>query len=308
MQRERLGSMAMFLVVADEQSFTRAAAKLGLSQSALSHSIRRLEAGLGLRLLTRTTRSVAPTQAGERLLESLRPALDQIEAAVTLLTEQRERPAGKIRVTTSEHAARTILWPAIDRLVAQHPDIDVELNIDAGLTDIVAERFDAGVRLGERLEQDMVAMRIGPRLRMATVASPRYLDKRGVPAVPRDLADHACINLRMANGGVYVWEYERDGRELNVKVEGRLVFNNVELIVAAALAGHGLIHLVEDRLLPLIGDGSLVRVLDDWCEPFDGYYLYYPSRRLPSPAFGQLLESLRYPEIGQSGIVRSQSH
>ena len=284
----------MFLVVAEERSFTRAAAKLGLSQSALSHSMRRLEARLGLRLLTRTTRSVAPTEAGERLLDTLRPALDEIDAKLTLLTELRERPAGNIRITTSEHAARTILWPVIDRLTAEHPDINVELNIAPGFTDIVAERFDAGVRLGERLEQDMIAMRIGPRLRMATVASPDYLVRRGTPKVPQDLPQHACINLRMVSGSVYAWEYEKNGRELHIKVEGQLILNDVDLIVAAARAGHGLIHLVEDRVLSLIKDGSLVRVLEDWCDTFDGYYLYYPSRLLPSPAFSLLLDALRH--------------
>lgn len=294
MRREQLGSLAMFLVVADERSFTRAAAKLGISQSALSHSMRRLEARLGLRLLTRTTRSVAPTEAGEKLLDTLRPALIEIDAKVALLTDLKERPAGNIRITTSAHAARTILWSAVDRLTAEYPDINVELNIESSFTDIVAERFDAGVRLGERLEQDMVAMQIGPRLRMATVGSPAYLARHCTPMVPQDLVGHSCINLRMVNGSVYAWEYERDGREVNIKVEGQLVLNDIDLIVDAALAGHGLIHLIEDRVLTLIADGKLVRVLDDWCDPFDGYYLYYSSRRLASPAFTLLLEALRY--------------
>ena len=284
----------MFMAVAEERSFTKASAKLGVSQSALSHSMRRLEAKLGLRLLTRTTRSVAPTEAGERLLETLRPALDDIDARIAALTELRERPAGTVRVSTSEHAARTLLWPAVDRLAAEYPDVRVELNIDPGLTDIVAERFDAGVRLGERLEQDMVAVRIGPRLRMATVAAPAYLARRGTPATPHDLVRHACINLRMANGGVYAWEYEKGGRELKVKVDGQFVLNDAELILAAAMAGHGLAHLVEDRVAPLLAAGTLVRVLEDWCEPFDGYHLYYPSRRQPSPAFTLLLDALRY--------------
>lgn len=292
--RDDLGSLALFAVVAEERSFTRAAARLGLSQSALSHAMRRLEAKLGLPLLTRTTRSVAPTQAGERLLETLRPALEDIEGQISALTELRERPAGNIRITTSAHAARTILWPAIDRLAASYPDISVELNIEAGFTDIVAERFDAGVRLGQRLEQDMIAMRIGPRLSMATVAAPAYLARHGKPMVPQDLADHTCINLRMPNSSVYAWEYDQAGRELNVKVGGQLLFNDVDLIVEAALAGHGLAHLIEDRVQPFIADGSLIRVLEDWCDPFDGYYLYYPSRRQPSAAFGLLLEALRY--------------
>jgi DNA-binding transcriptional LysR family regulator len=292
--REDLGSLALFVVVAEERSFTRAAARLGLSQSALSHAMRRLEAKLGLPLLTRTTRSVAPTQAGERLLETLRPALDDIDDRISALTELRERPAGNIRITTSAHAARTILWPAIDRLAASYPDISVELNIEAGFTDIVAERFDAGVRLGQRLEQDMIAMPIGPRLRMATVGSPSYFARHGKPIAPQDLADHTCINLRMPNSSIYAWEYEQAGRELNIKVGGQLLFNDVDLIVEAALSGHGLAHLIEDRVVPLVADGTLVRVLEDWCDPFDGYYLYYPSRRQPSAAFGLLLEALRY--------------
>jgi len=296
MRREELRNLAMFLVIADERSFTKASIKLGVSQSALSHAMRRLEAKLGLRLLTRTTRSVAPTEAGERLIETLGPALAEIDARIVSLTELRERPAGTIRITTSEHAARTLLWPAIDRLTAEHPDIRVELNVESGLTDIVAERFDAGVRLGERLEQDMIAMRIGPRLRMATVAAPAYLERRGRPKTPHDLAQHACINLRMMSGSVYAWEFDKDGRELKVRVDGQLLFNDVELIAAAAVAGHGLAHLVEDRVAPLLASRALVRLLEDWCEPFEGYYLYYPSRRQPSPAFSLLLEALRYRE------------
>lgn len=296
MKREDLGSLSTFLVVAEERSFTKAAAKLGISQSALSHSMRRLEARLGLRLLTRTTRSVAPTEAGERMLETLRPALDEIDTKLAELTELRERPAGTIRISAPEHAARTLLWPAVDRLTADHPDIHVELNVQASLTDIVSERFDAGVRLGERLEQDMVAVRIGPRLRMAAVGSPSYFDRHGKPRTPHDLAKHVCINLRMVSGSIYTWEFEKDGRELNVKVEGQLTFNDAGLIMAAAVAGRGIALLVEDRAARSLADGSLVRVIDDWCEPFDGYYLYYPSRRQPSPAFTLLLDALRYRE------------
>lgn len=295
-RREELGSLAMFLVVAEERSFTRAAAKLGVSQSALSHSMRRLEAKLGLRLLTRTTRSVAPTEAGERLIDVLGPAFHEIDARIASLRELRDQPAGTIRITTSEHAARTLLWPAIDRLTADYPDIKIELNVESGLTDIVAERYDAGIRLGERLEQDMIAVRIGPQLRMATIGSPTYFARRGKPQTPRDLADHAGINLRMMNGSIYAWEYGRDGQDLRVRVDGQLVLNDMESILAAAVAGHGLAHLVEDRVAPLIAAGSLVRVLQDWCEPFDGYYLYYPSRRQSSAAFSLLLNALRYKE------------
>jgi len=285
----------MFLAVAEERNFTRAAARLGVSQSALSHSMRRLEAKLGLRLLTRTTRSVAPTVAGEQLLETLRPALDDIDDKLASLTELRERPAGTIRITASKHAAQTILWPVIKRVTAENPDIEVELSIDSGLVDIVAERFDIGVRLGERLEKDMIAMRIGPKLRMAAVAAPSYLATRGTPATPHDLAQHQCINLRMASAGsLYAWEFEKNGRELKVKVEGQLVLNDVEFIIDAAIVGKGIAFMVEDHVASRIADGTLVRVLEDWCEPFDGHYLYYPSRRQPSPAFSVLLEALRY--------------
>lgn len=304
MRRDDLGSLAMFLAIADERSFTKAAAKLGISQSALSHSTRRLEARLGLRLLTRTTRSVAPTEAGERLIETLRPALGDITARIAALTELRERPAGTVRITTSEHAARTLLWPVVDRLTAGYPDIQVELNVESGFTDIVAARFDAGVRLGERVEQDMVAVPIGPRLRMATVGSPAYFARHGKPATPHDLSRHSCINLRMTNGSIYGWEFEKDGRELKVRVNGQLVLNDMDLIVAAAAAGHGLAHLVEDRVTPLLAGGSLVRVLGDWCEPFDGYYLYYPTRRQPSSAFSLLLDALRYRGDLQSPTFR----
>lgn len=296
-RREELGSLSLFLEVAEERSFTRAAAKLGISQSALSHSVRRLEAKLGLRLLTRTTRSVAPTEAGERLIETLRPALDDIDGKLASLTELRDRPAGTVRITAGTHAARAVLWPVIDRLVAEHPDINVEVNSEGGFVDIVSERYDAGVRLGERLEQDMIAVRISPRLRMVAFAAPSYLAGRGRPQTPYDLASHNCINLRLpSSGGLYAWEFERDGKELNVKVGGQLVLNDVDLILQAGVAGHGVGFLLEEHVLPLIANGSLERLLDDWCEPFDGYYLYYPSRRQPSPAFSILLEALRYRE------------
>jgi len=295
MRREELGSLAMFLAVAEERSFTKAAAKLGISQSALSHSMRRLEARLGLRLLTRTTRSVAPTDAGERLIETLRPALDDIDERLAALTELRDRPAGTVRITTSAHAARAVLWPVIDRLTTEHPDINVEMNIEGGLVDIVAERYDAGVRLGEALEQDMIAVPISPRLRMAAVAAPSYLAARGTPQSPYDLSGHNCIGLRMAtSGGLYAWEFERDGKELRVRAEGQLVFNDADLIVGASLAGHGIAFMIEDHVTKHLADGSLVRVLEDWCEPFDGYYLYYTSRRQPSPAFSLVLDALRY--------------
>lgn len=295
MRREELGNLAMFLAVADERSFTRAAAKLGISQSALSHSMRRLEARLGLRLLTRTTRSVAPTEAGERLIETLRPALNDIDQRLAALTELRERPAGTVRITTSAHAARAVLWPVIDRLAAENSDINVEVNIESGLVDIVAERYDAGIRLGERLEQDMIAVPISPRLRMAAFAAPSYLARRGTPQTPYDLAQHSCIGLRLQTaGGLYAWEFERKGKQLRVKPEGQFVFNDADLIVAAALSGHGIAFMLEDHVTRYLADGTLIRVLEDWCEPFDGYYLYYPSRRLPSTAFSLVLNALRH--------------
>lgn len=285
----------MFLSVAEERSFTKAAGKLGISQSALSHSMRRLEARLGLRLLTRTTRSVAPTEAGERLIETLRPALDDIDDKLASLTELRERPAGTVRITAGAHAARAVLWPVISRLTTENPDINIEVNIEGGLVNIVADRYDAGVRLGERLEQDMIAIPISPRLRMAAFATPSYFAEHGTPETPYDLAQHNCIGLRLPSaGGVYAWEFDRDGKELKVRAEGQLVFNDVDLIVTAALAGHGIAFMLEDHVMHHLADGTLMRVLEDWCEPFDGYYLYYPSRKQPSPAFSLVLDALRY--------------
>lgn len=295
MQREELVDLNAFLTVAEEQSFTRAAARLGTSQSALSHTIRRLETRLGVRLLTRTTRRVAPTQAGEQLLKTLSPALDNIAAELVSLSELREKPAGVIRITTSEHAANSVLWPALETLLPHYPDIHVELSIDSGLTDIVAERFDAGVRLGESVAKDMVAVRIGPDLRMAVVGAPSYFAARPKPRTPQELADHQCINLRQPTaGGLYAWELERDGRELRVRVEGQLAFNTAPMILRAAIAGFGLACVMEDQVVGPIAEGALIRVLDDWCSPFTGHHLYYPSRRQPSAAFTLLVNALRY--------------
>jgi DNA-binding transcriptional LysR family regulator len=295
MRRDELGDLTAFLAVAEERSFTRAAARLGTSQSALSHTVRRLEERLGLRLLTRTTRSVAPTEAGERLLETLRPALDEIDAKLTALGELREKPAGTVRITTSRHAAETILWPALARLLPDFPDIRVELSIDPALTDIVAERFDAGVRLGEQVAKDMIAVRIGPELRMALVGAPAYFARRPAPETPHDLTRHACINLRLSTlGGLYAWEFEKDGRPLNVRVDGQLVLNDMSLILKATIEGFGLALTLEDQVTQLVSEGKLVRVLEDWCPPFPGYHLYYPSRRQQSPAFALLVEALRY--------------
>jgi len=295
MQREDLSDLTAFLAVADERSFTRAAAKLGVSQSALSHTLRRLEARLGFRLLTRTTRSVAPTEAGERLIETLRPAIDEIDARLAALSTLREKPAGTIRITTPENAARSILWPAIRRLLPDYPELTVELHVDAGLADIVSERFDAGVRLGERLARDMIAVPIGPELRMAAIAAPAYFAAHPVPRTPQDLAEHRCINLRMqSSGGLYAWELEKNGREVRVRVEGQLILNSSAMVLEAALAGAGLAFLPEDQTAARVADGSLVRVLEDWCPPFPGYYLYYPSRRQMSPALALLVDALRY--------------
>jgi DNA-binding transcriptional LysR family regulator len=295
MRREDLGELMAFLAVAEEQSFTRAAARLGTSQSALSHTVRRLEGRLGIRLLTRTTRSVAPTQAGDRLIETLRPAFDEIEARLDALSELREKPAGRIRITTSEHPAETILWPALARLLPDYPDIQVELSVDPALTDIVTERYDAGVRLGEQVAKDMIAVRIGPEMRMAVVGAPSYFARRRAPLTPLDLTDHPCINLRLPTlGGLYAWELEKGDRKLNVRVDGQLAFNNVRMILDAATAGFGLACVPEGQVEQHLSDGRLVRVLEDWCPPFPGYHLYYPGRRQLSPAFALVVEALRY--------------
>ncbi|HUE65849.1 MAG TPA: LysR family transcriptional regulator [Rhizomicrobium sp.] len=295
MRREELGDLAAFLAVAEETSFTRAAAKLGTSQSALSHTIRRLEARLGLRLLTRTTRSVATTQAGEKLIETLRPALNEIDGRLAALTAMREKPAGTIRITTSEHVAEAILLPALVRFLPDYPDIHVELAIEYGLTDIVAQRYDAGVRLGEQVAKDMIAVPIGPEQRMAVVGSPSYFAGRPAPKNPQQLSNHTCINLRLpTRGGLYAWEFEKGARKLNVRVEGQLVFNTARMIIQAALAGMGLACLPQDAVKDDIEMGRLMRVLGDWCPPFPGFHLYYPSRRPHSPAFALLVEALRY--------------
>lgn len=295
MRREELVDLNAFATVAEERSFTRAAARLGTSQSALSHTVRRLETQLGVRLLTRTTRSVAPTEAGERLLGTLRPALEAIGAELESLSELRDKPAGTVRITASEHAACSILWPALARLLPDYPDIQVELSLESRFTDIVAERFDAGVRLGEALAKDMVAVPIGPDLRLAMVGSPAYFRSRPLPRTPQDLAEHRCINLRLrSSGGLYAWELEKKGRAVRVRVEGQLIFDNVDMIVRAALAGLGLGLVMEDQVEEHLAEGRLVRVMEDWCPRFPGYYLYYPSRRQPSAAFALVVEALRY--------------
>jgi DNA-binding transcriptional LysR family regulator len=295
MSRANVNDLLAFLAVARERSFTKAAAKLGVSQSALSHTIRALEERLGLRLLTRTTRSVAPTEAGERLLRTVGPRFDEIDVELAALSEMRDKPAGNIRITTGEHAVSAILWPALVKVLPDYPDINVELVIDNGLTDIVAERYDAGIRLGESLDKDMIAVRIGPDMRMVVVGAPSYFASRPPPRTPQDLTAHQCINLRLPTyGGLYAWEFEKAGRQLKVRVEGRLAFNSTPPILSAALAGFGLAFLFEDMVAPHVAAGELIEVMSDWCPPFSGYHLYYPSRRQPSPAFAVVVDALRY--------------
>jgi DNA-binding transcriptional LysR family regulator len=295
MQHENFNDLLAFLAVARERSFTRAAAKLGVSQSALSHTISGLEARLGLRLLTRTTRSVSPTEAGERLLRTVGHRFEEIEAELEALSELRDKPAGTIRITSIDYAADTILLPKIAKLLSEYPDIKIEITVDYGLTDIVAERYDAGVRSGEQVAKDMIAVRIGPDMRMAVVGAPSYFAKRSRPKKPQDLTDQSCINLRLPTyGGLYAWEFEKSGRELKVRVEGQLIFNGTGQMLNAALAGFGLAYVPEDVAQPHLAQGRLKRVLEDWCPPFPGYHLYYPSRRHSSPAFALLVDALRY--------------
>ena len=295
MARESMNDLQAFLAVARERSFTRAGAQIGVSQSALSHTIRGLEERLGLRLLTRTTRSVAPTEAGERLLRALGPAFDGIDATLAALSEFREKPSGTIRITAAEHAAETVLWPALERLLPAYPDIKVEVDVDNTLTDIVAGRYDAGIRFGEQVAKDMVAVRVGPEMQMAVVGAPSYFAEHPPPGTPQELTGHACINLRLPTlGGLYAWEFEKGGRELRVRVEGQLVFNTAPLLLKAALAGFGLAFMFEEQVRDHLADGRLIRVLADWCPSFPGYHLYYPSRRQLAPAFALLVDALRY--------------
>jgi DNA-binding transcriptional LysR family regulator len=295
MQRSDLNDLAAFLAVAQERSFTRAAARLGVSQSALSHTVRGLEERLGLRLLTRTTRSVAPTEAGERLLRTIGPRFEEIEAELADLSAFREKPAGTIRVTATEYAADAILLPKLAKLLPAYPDIKVEIVIDYGLTDIVAERFDAGVRSGEQVAKDMVAVRIGADMRMAVVGAPSYFKTRPEPERPQELIDHNCITLRLpTHGGLYAWEFEKDGRQLKVRVDGQLTYNTTAQMLNAALAGLGLAYVPEGLAQPHLAKGRLRRVLQDWCLPYSGYHLYYPSRRQPRPAFVLFVDALRY--------------
>jgi DNA-binding transcriptional LysR family regulator len=296
MRRDSIDDIRTFIAVAREQSFTKAAAKLGVSQSAMSYAVRMLEERLGLRLLTRTTRSVSLTAAGERLFHSVGPRFDEIEAEIAALSDLRDKPAGTVRINAVEHAAEAIIWPAIAKLLHVYPDINVEIITDYRLTDIVAERYDAGVRLGEQVAKDMISVRIGPDFRMAVVASPSYFAVRPQPMTPHELSEHACISMRLpTSGGLYTWDFRKDGQELKARLPGgRLVFNAVALMRQGAIEGLGIANLPEDLVVEDIMEGRLVRVLKDWCQPLPGYHLYYPSRRQPSPAFALVVDALRH--------------
>lgn len=295
MIRENVSDLMAFIAVAQESSFTRAAVRLGVSQPALSKTIRTLEERLGLRLLSRTTRSVAPTEAGERLLRSIEPHFAGIEGSLSALTELRDKPSGIVRITATQHAADTVMWPRLSKVMLNYPDITVELVSDEGLANIVSERFDAGVRVGEYVEKDMIAVRIGPAMRQAIVASPGYFKERPAPNHPEELTGHRCINLRrVTRGGYFPWEFEKRGREINVRVEGQLAVSSLELARRAALDGLGVAYLPDDMVQDDLTKKRLVRVLEDWCEPFPGYHLYYPSSRQHAPAFAVVLDALRF--------------
>jgi DNA-binding transcriptional LysR family regulator len=297
MIRSNLDDLRSFLVVAQEQSFTKAAARLGVSQSALSHTIRELEARIGVRLLTRTTRSVSLTDAGERLVQGIGPRLEEVQAELDGLADFKERPAGTVRITAGYHAIRSILWPKLTMFLPRYPDIKVELATDNGLTDIVSERYDAGVRWGEQVTSGMIAMRIGPDIRFVVVGTEAYFSGRACPDKPQDLINHNCINLRLpTHGGLYAWEFAKDGREVKVRVDGQLIFNDIFQVLDGALAGLGLAYVPEDIARPHLNYGRLRCVLEEWCAPWAGYHLYYPDRRRPSLAFGLLLEALRHRE------------
>ncbi|MFJ5160621.1 LysR family transcriptional regulator [Pantoea sp. NPDC088449] len=288
--------LSVFIVVAREKSFTKAAAELGISQSAVSHSINALEENLGMRLLTRTTRGAAPTEAGERLLSNLAPYYSGIKAELAALTELREKPSGTIRISAHDHAATTILWPKLAPLLREYPDVNIEINIEYGLINIVTERFDAGVRNGSQIANDMIAMRISPDYRMLVVGSPDYFNRHPTPKTPHELISHNCANLRLAtHGGLYAWEFEHEGKSLNVQVSGQMIFNTSSQMLTAAVEGYGLAFAPEDILQPYIKSGQLTTVLEEWCPYVPGYHLYYPSRRHALPAFQLVLEALRMP-------------
>jgi len=294
-RRDNVNDLLAFLAVARERSFTRAATKAGLSQSALSHTISQLEKRLGIRLLTRTTRAVSPTEAGQRLLESIGPSFDEIESQVAALSELRDKPAGMIRIVASDYAIKYVLWPKLKTFLPKYPDIKVELTLDNGLTDIVTERYDAGVRMGEQLAKDMISARIGPDFRFAVVGAKSYFKDNPEPSHPQDLVRHTCINDRLpTGGGLWAWEFEEKGREIKIRVDGQLIFNNIYNVLEAALDGFGLAYVPEEIALPHIAKGRLKRVLEKWSPYWDGYHLYYPSRRQSSPAFVAVVEALRH--------------
>ena len=292
-----LNRLRWFQLVAEERSFTRAAARLGVAQSTLSHSIKQLEAQIGIRLLTRTTRNVALTEAGERLLQTIAPRLMEIDDEIAALSAFRDKPSGSIRLTLSDHALDRVVWPKLKPVLQDYPDVTVELILDSTFRNIVEEGFDAGVRLGESVEKDMIAVRIGPDWRLVAVASPAYLTARGTPRHPKDLVGHACINMRHESaGGLYAWEFEKDGQELRVRVSGQLTFNNSYAMIDAAVSGFGIAYVPNDIVEREMAFGALVQVLDDWSPLFDGYFLYYPSRRQNLPAFKVVVEALRHRE------------
>jgi len=300
MPKENLNDLQAFVAVAQARSFTRAAAQLGVSRSALSHAMLALEARLDVRLLTRTTRSVSPTEAGARLLSVLSPRLSEIQQELESLTAMRDKPAGTVRITAHDHAIVTALWPRLLPLLRQYPDVQIEFSVDYAMTDIAAHQFDAGVRVGNRVDKDMIAVRIAPDLRMAVAASPGYLAGRSLPVTPQDLTGHRCVNLRLpTHGGLYAWDFERDGRALSVRVSGQTVFNNTFLMLQAALDGMGLAYVPYDLVQPHIEAGRLAPVLQDWWPVFPGYHLYYANRRQLSPALALVIEALRYDASGR---------
>lgn len=295
MEQTDFNHLTWFRIVAEERSFTKAAARIGVAQSTLSHTIKQLEARMGIRLLTRTTRNVATTTAGERLLRTITPRMAEIEEEIGALMEFRDKPSGSIKLTLSDHALEGVVWPKLKSVLKDYPDISVELLLDSTFRNIVEEGFDAGVRLGESVEKDMIAVRIGPDWRLVAVASPDYLNAHGVPAHPKDLVRHICINMRHETaGGLYGWEFAKDGEELRVRVDGQLTFNNSYAMIDAALNGYGIAYVPENIVERQIASGELVQVLDDWSPFFDGYFLYYPSRRQNLPAFKVIVDALRH--------------
>jgi DNA-binding transcriptional LysR family regulator len=297
MARENFNDLQAFLAVARSRSFTRAAAQLGVSPSALSHAMRGLEERLGIRLLTRTTRSVSPTEAGERLLRTVGPRFEEIEAEIAALNELRRKPAGTIRITAGDHSVTTVLWPKLAKVLSRYPDVKVEINAEGGLIDIAAQGYDAGVRLGEQVARDMVSVRISPDIRFAVVGAKSYFSKHPPPHTPQDLVTHSCINLRLPTyGGLWAWDFERDGRELKVRVDGQLTFNSIFQVRDAVIEGYGLAYIPEDLARPYLSKGQLVWVLQEWSPPWTGYHLYYPSRRQSSPAFALIVDALRHRE------------